>query len=193
MGRKNREQLEEQYASCEEAMCRVRSTYEVWKAMERKYGVALGTVKLWQAEVRRRWRATGVERDRTLTRDEARERLLNLYSMSINRTSVAKAKDGGVQMRQLPDGTEEPVRFANPDLRAALHALRELNHLEGNHQPLKIEHKVEADVSMPQIEEALRAADPKEVAELRARIRMLTDGDPSVLAGADFRLAGGDR
>jgi hypothetical protein len=181
-GRVSNEEREDRLAACEDAMIRLRSTHDVILTMTRKFGVSRSAVRSWCRVVRDRWLAQAGTLNQTGTRAEARERLLDCYAAARNRVTFAKAKDGSTIL----DNQGNPIRLPSPDLRAALHALRELNHLEGNHKPIKLEHEVRESVAS--VEEALKNSSPETRAALKRHMASL--GGTAALAGEGFVKSG---
>jgi hypothetical protein len=180
------EELEERLLDTERSILRARSYSEVQARLAKKYGVDGRTVRTWIKKARQRWRDRSTEDDRPMMRDEVREKFRDVYALALAKNVVVKNPDGTVAF----DAQGEPVRQPTPDLRAALHAARELVHLDGLAEPVRAEVKLEADVSSAP---DLAALTTEQRAALDAYLKTLAPGgDVSALAGETFRLSGSE-
>lgn len=183
MGRATKEVFEEHLAACDEAMVRYPSSYQVCKVLAERFGVNPRTVRTWMKIVRERRRAEIAPIDREVARDQARARFDLVFAMAINKTAVVKNIDGSPV---LDPATGKPITKPAADLQRALHAEREIVHLDGLAQPIRSEVKVEAEVAqMPDL------SDAKVRAALENYLKMVAPGgDLSKVAGEQFKLSG---
>ena len=185
---------EERLAYCAEMMSRLRSTTAVVHACKAKYGVDKRTVIRWVAKVRGQRRAEASMVDVDARRDDIRTSFDAIYAIAMGRTTVVKDADGNPVMETVTraDGSTitKPSAKPNPDLQRALHALREIVHLDNLAKPAELKHvvKLDADVAvMPD----LAAMGPAAAEALRAFLQTISPGsDVSAIAGADFKFAG---
>jgi hypothetical protein len=191
MARISQEEMAERLADTAELMVRLRSSYQVERHLARKYGVNPRTCRDWMAKVRAARRAEASSVDVDNLRDDMRESLNTVAALALGRNAVVKNDDGTVVMTEVtrPDGSIErrPTYRANPDLQRALHALRELMHLDGLPKVVKHELKVDAEVTaMPD----LKKLGPSAAKAMGEFLKELAGGDLSKLAGDWFKFSG---
>lgn len=183
MGRIPAEQIAERLQATAEAMTRLRSTGAVCKAIGQRFGVDQRTVMSWIRKVRQARRSEASELDRDEARDQIRHDLNQVVQLALNKTITVKNDDGTVALKA--DGT--PVVRSSPDLGRAIHALRELTHLDGLAEPMRAEVKIESTADRAPDVSNLK---PDQVRAGLEFIAKLGDGDVARIVGDQFRLSG---
>ena len=192
MARVTKEVMAEQLAYTAELMVRLRSSYRVEQSLNGRYGCDERTARRWMQRVREMRRAEASTINVDNARDDMRDSLNAVAALALGRSQVVKNDDGSVVMtRQTkPDGTvvEQPTYKPNPDLQRALHALRELIHLDALASPTTQTIKVDADIGvMPD----LKKMGPQAAKALEAFVKEISPGGKiSELAGEWFKFSG---
>jgi hypothetical protein len=192
-GRSTKEMMAERLAFKADMMIRLRSFHKTVQTVRQKYGVNERTVAIWISKVRAQWRAEASKRDPEEARDDIRETLNAILALALGRSQVVKDAEGNPVMREqiLPDGRviKEPAVRANPDLQRAIHALRDIMHLDGLARPLTAQIRVDHEVA--KLPDLAKAGGAEAARALQMYLAAIAPGaDVSELAGEWFKLSG---